>query len=83
MKILNVTDDKFRLIDFDARVGLNASKVYHNFPCLLDEVNNRFFVYLGDVTIEKFNKSTFMNLANFAEENGAKTMILIQNREHV
>jgi len=77
MKILNVVDDKFRLIDFDARVGLNAAKVYHNFPCLLDEENRRFYVYLGDVSIEKFNKSTFMNLANFAEENGAKTMILI------
>jgi alcohol dehydrogenase class IV len=37
---------------------------------------------MGDVPIEKFNKSTFMNLANYAEKNGAQSMILVQDRNH-
>jgi len=38
---------------------------------------------LGDITIERFTKSTFMNIVDFAEKLGATKMILIQNRDHV
>jgi hypothetical protein len=79
---LKVKDDKFKLFDFDAKVGLNASQVHSNYPCLLDEEHKRFYVWLGDVPLDKFNKSTFLNLANFAENNGASKMVLIQNRDH-
>jgi hypothetical protein len=82
MKMIKLNDDKFKLMDFDAKVGLNASVLHHNYPCLLDEDKKKFFVWLGDITIDKFNKSTFMNLANFAENNGATSMVLIQNRDH-
>jgi len=41
-----------------------------------------FYVMLGNVTIEKFTKSTFLNLVAYAEKAGAKQMILIQKREH-
>jgi hypothetical protein len=49
----------------------------------MDEENKRFIVSLGDITIDKFTKSTFMNLANFAEEKGATSMVFVQNRDHV
>jgi len=77
MKLVKITDDKFKLCEFEAKVGLNASQSFSNFYCLLEETNKRFFVWLGDVTIDKFNKSTFLNLVNFAEENGAEKMVLI------
>jgi len=34
------------------------------------------------VTIEKFTKSTFLNLANFAETSGAKQLVLVMLRDH-
>lgn len=77
MKLIKLNDDKFKLMDFDAKVGLNASVLHHNYPCLLDEDKNKFYVWLGDITIDKFNKSAFMNLANFAESNGATSMVLV------
>jgi len=82
MKMVKLNEDKFKLMDFDAKVGLNASVLHHNYPCLLDEEKKRFFVWLGDITIDKFNKSAFMNLANFAESNGASSMVLVQTRDH-
>jgi len=80
--MIKVNNDKFKLMEFEAKVGLNASQVHHLYPCLLDEDSKRFYVFMGDVTLDKFNKSTFMNLANFAELNGAISMVLVQNREH-
>lgn len=38
---------------------------------------------LGDITIDKFTKSTFMNLVDFCEKLNATQMILVQNRDHV
>jgi len=48
-----------------------------------DEETKRFYVWLGDVTIDKFTKTTFLNLVNFAEKAGSTKMILVQNRDHV
>jgi hypothetical protein len=33
-----------------------------------DEESHRFYVWLGDLAIEKFTKTTFLNLVNFAEK---------------
>lgn len=48
----------------------------------MDQENCRFYVWMGDATIEKFTKSTFMNLVDFAEKAGATSIILIQTRAH-
>ncbi len=61
-----------QLYDIDSRVGLNGSRSFWSFPCLKDEENMRFFVLLGDLTIDKFTKTTYLNLVNFAEKNGCK-----------
>jgi len=34
------------------------------------------------MTLDKLTKSSYMNLATFAEERGAEEMVLIQNRDH-
>lgn len=82
VKLVKLTDEKFKLFEFEAKVGLNASQSHSTFFCLFEETNQRFFVWLGDVTIDKFNKSTFLNLVNFATEHGALKMVLIQSRDH-
>jgi len=68
--------------EFDSLVGLNGSQIHSSFPCLLDEEKKRFFIWLGDITINKFTKSTFMNLADFAEKKGALTITVILFRDH-
>lgn len=68
MKMLNVDKDHFKMFEFDSRVGLNGQQCLWKFPCILDEVSQKFFVWLGDVSIDKFTKSTFMNLVGFAEK---------------
>jgi len=83
LKLLKTSEGFYKLSEFDCRVGLNAAHLHANYPCLLDTQHNRFFVWMGDVPIDKFNKSTFMNLANYAEKNGATSMILVQSRNHV
>lgn len=72
-----------KLYEFDARVGLNGSYSQWNYPCIFNEENRVFFVLIGDVTIDKFNKTSFMNLVAFAEKAGAAKMVLIQERDHV
>lgn len=37
---------------------------------------------MGEVTIDSFTKTTFMNLVSFAENQGAKQMVLLCMREH-
>lgn len=81
--MINVSEDKAEIFEFDARVGLNGSQCQWSFPCLFNKESLAFFVMLGDVTIDKFTKTTFMNLVAFAEKTGAVKMILIQNRDHV
>jgi len=71
-----------KLFDLDSKVGLNGQLSHWSFPSLFDEQSGNFFVWLGDVTIDKFTKSIFMNLVSFAEKKGACSLILIQNRDH-
>jgi hypothetical protein len=49
----------------------------------MDELLENFYVYLGAADINKFTKSTFMNLVTFAEKSGAKAIYLILNRDHI
>jgi len=81
-KLFKVKENKDSAFEFDSRVGLNGSQIHSTFPCLLDEENKRFYVWLGDITINKFTKSTFMNLADFAESKSATSMVLVQVRDH-
>lgn len=81
-KLFKLSQEKMSVYEFDSRVGLNCSQILATFCCIMDEENKRFLISLGDITIDKFTKSTFMNLANFAEEKGAKSMIFVQNRDH-
>jgi len=71
-----------KLFELDSKVGLNGQIGHWSFPCIFDEESKRFFVWLGDVTIDKFTKSIFLNLVAFAEKTGASKMVLIQNRDH-
>jgi hypothetical protein len=48
----------------------------------MDAAREKFFVWMGDVPLDRFTKTTFLNLVNFAEKAGAKQMILTINREH-
>jgi len=48
----------------------------------MDSENKRFYIWLGDITVAKLTKSTFMNLANFAESKGALSMVLVLLRDH-
>jgi hypothetical protein len=74
--MVKANETSVKLYEFDARVGLNGSHCQWSFPCLLNE-DMCFFVWLGDVTIDKFTKTTFMNLVAFAEKASAAKMILI------
>lgn len=71
-----------KLFELDSKVGLTGQLCHWSFPCLFDEDSTRFYVWLGDVTIDKFTKSIFLNLVAFAEKTGASKMILIKNRDH-
>jgi len=37
LKMIKVKEDRFKLYDIDARVGLNASQCLESFHCLMDE----------------------------------------------
>ena len=56
---------------FDAQAGLSGTDLVHRYPCIHDELSNKFFVWLGDTDFAIFTKSTFMNLSNFGESVGA------------
>ena len=72
---INATGSK--QFELDSRVGLNGQQTCWSFPCVYDEQRSKFFVWLGDLTIEKFTKTTFLNLASFAEKTGASEMIFV------
>lgn len=70
--ILKVKAGMHKLYDIDSRVGLNGSRSLWSFNCLQDEESQRFFVWLGELPIDKFTKTTFLNLVSFAEKTGSK-----------
>jgi len=81
-QLIKVTNGSYQLIEFDSRVGLNASQTLCTFQCLFDETSKTFYVYLGNATIDKFTKSTFLNLVTIAEKVSATKVVIVQTREH-
>ena len=69
-------------IVFDLSGGLSGSEVLKHYPCLFEERSARFFVWLGDADFAYFTRSTFMNLCNFAEGAGARTITFLVYHEH-
>lgn len=67
---------------FDACAGLSGSETLSQYPCIFEPQNARFFVWLGDTDLALFTKSTFMNLSNFAESAGARTVIFLIFHAH-
>lgn len=66
----------------DSCAGLIGSETLCQFPCLLDEETNSFYVQLGDTDFALFTKSTFMNLCNFAEGKGASKVLFTVDSQH-
>jgi len=64
--MVNANKDNVELVELDSRIGLNGHLSYWEFKCLYNQDNQSFFVWLGDVGIEKLTKSAFLNLADFA-----------------
>lgn len=82
LNMLPLSSDQFRLFELGSKVGLNGSLYLENFPCLFDINDQRFYVFLGEAKIDKFTKSTYLNMANLAQKQGAECLIFIQERDH-
>ena len=54
----------------------------HRFACIFEPESLKFFVWLGDTDFSLFTKSTFMNLSNFAEAQGARTISFVIYHQH-
>lgn len=81
-QLFQIQEGQGKHFELDSRVGLNGSQSCWNFPCVLDE-HQTFYVWLGDISLERFTKTTFLNLTNFAENQGATQVVLVQFRDHV
>jgi len=79
---IEVSKSKYQTFLIDSVAGLSGNEKLREYPCLLNEENSKFFVLLGDTEFSLFSKSTFMNLCNFAEKNGASSVVLLLDREH-
>lgn len=66
----------------DSCYGLTGKETLRQFPCLFNCDQLQFFVWLGDLPLNLFSKSTLMNLADFAEKQGATSLVLLVDREH-
>jgi len=75
--VIKVRQGRFRVYELNSRVGLNGSKSLEKFECLMETENKKFFVNLGDISIDKFTKSTFLNMVEFAEKAGASSLVVI------
>jgi len=80
--LLRLDESQVKNFEIDSRVGISGTTTCWKFPCVYDDSTEKFFVWMGDVTIDKFTKTTFLNLVNFAQNLGATNMVLIINREH-
>lgn len=68
---------------FDACAGLSGTETLNQYPCVYDADGDRqFFVWLGDTEFSLFTKSVFMNLCNFAEEAGARSVTFLVFHQH-
>jgi hypothetical protein len=80
--LLRLDESQVKNFEIDSRVGISGTKTCWKFPCVYDDSTEKFFVWMGDVMIDKFTKTTFMNLVNFGQNLGATNMVLIMDREH-
>lgn len=80
--MIKVSENHKKLFELDSKVGLNGSQNHWRYPCLLDDEKHRFFIWLGDTLVDKFTKTAFLNLVDFAQKAGAKQLILILTRNH-
>lgn len=78
LQILNV--GSFSSFVINSQAGLSGTTTVATYPCILTA--SRFFVWLGSTSISVFDKSTFMNLTNLAEKEGAKEMYLVLERQN-
>ena len=74
--------DTCRKFVFDACAGLSGTETLNQYPCIYEPDSARFFVWLGDTDLALFTKSTFMNLSNFAESAGARTVVFLVFHAH-
>jgi hypothetical protein len=65
---------------FDAQGGLTGNKIVASFSCILD--GEKFFVHLADTEYSLFDKNTLFNLANVAENKGAKDFYILLYSSH-
>lgn len=65
---------------FDAQGGLTGNKIVASFSCILD--GEKFFVHLADTEYSLFDKNTLFNLANVAENKGAKDFYILLDKSH-
>jgi hypothetical protein len=82
MQLFQCKEGQAKYFDIESKVGLQGSQTCWSYPCIQDAAREKFFVWMGDVPLDRFTKTTFLNLVNFAENAGAKHMILTINREH-
>jgi hypothetical protein len=82
MQLFKCKEGQAKYFDIESKVGLQGSQTCWSYPCIQDAAREKFFVWMGDVPLDRFTKTTFLNLVNFAENAGAKQMILTINREH-
>jgi len=76
---LKLTPNYEKLV-FDAQGGLTGTKIIASFQCILD--GERFFVHLGDTEYTLFDKNTLFNLADVAENKGAKDFYILLDKTH-
>ena len=79
---LALQEGKFKRFIVDSCAGLLGSETLRQYPCLMDFASGRFYVWLADTDIALFTKSTFMNLCNFAERQGAQKVLLLLDADH-
>ena len=82
MKTIDLQAGKFQTFVIESCYGLKGNETLRAYPCVLDEVNGKFFVWLGDTCLTAFTKHTFMNLCDFAEDNEATDIIFLLDYNH-
>ena len=75
--MVNLPKETTHKFVFDVCAGLSGTETLHQYPCVYEEASRCFFVWLGDTEFALFTKSTFMNLCNFAEDLGARTVTFL------
>ena len=68
------------VFDIESKAGLSGYDTMASFECLLAE--ETFYVQLGVTPFALFDKSTYLNLLDFAESQSAKQCVLLLAREH-